>query len=451
MKKVQFENHFSLKVLSGNYKSLLSFLSEKRQSDVIPPEFINDAIEKMWGEKISPEEHVLRIIDYVKKNKDEAVNKYSQLFDKSEYDRIEVTQDEIREAFDLISAEQIEAIEFTINRIRQYHIRQLAHGPVSFSERGTGMIVRPLQRVGIYMTGSDASLPSSIIHATIPGVVAGVNEIYGVTSAMHNGKVNPLKLVAAQLSGIQKIFRASGPQSIAAFAFGTESIPAVDKIFGPGNLFVTLAKQQLFGKVGIDALYGPTETLIIADSSASVDLVAADLLAQAEHDQLATPLLITDSADLASAVVEAVEMQLKTLDREAIARVAIANGKAIVVNDLYEAISLANEYAPEHLCLLVEKPKELIPSIVNAGGIFVGESSPEVLGDYTAGPSHIMPTGGSARYSSPLSVLDFLKITSIIEFDDHEIYRQGPYASELARSEGLTGHARSLEMRIEGN
>ncbi|MCH2658006.1 MAG: histidinol dehydrogenase, partial [Dehalococcoidia bacterium] len=192
-------------------------------------------------------------------------------------------------------------------------------------------------------------------------------------------------------------------------------------------------------------------TLIIADSSASVDLVAADLLAQAEHDQLATPLLITDSADLASAVVEAVEMQLKTLDREAIARVAVANGKAIVVNDLYEAISLANEYAPEHLCLLVEKPKELIPSIVNAGGIFVGESSPEVLGDYTAGPSHIMPTGGSARYSSPLSVLDFLKITSIIEFDDHEIYRQGPYASELARSEGLTGHARSLEMRIEGN
>ena len=189
MKKVQFENHFSLKVLSGNYKSLLSFLSEKRQSDVIPPEFINDAIEKMWGEKISPEEHVLRIIDDVKKNKDEAVNKYSQLFDKSEYDRIEVTQDEIREAFDLISAEQIEAIEFTINRIRQYHIRQLAHGPVSFSERGTGMIVRPLQRVGIYMTGSDASLPSSIIHATIPGVVAGVNEIYGVTSAMHNGKV----------------------------------------------------------------------------------------------------------------------------------------------------------------------------------------------------------------------------------------------------------------------
>ncbi len=451
MKNKQFEDQPSLTILSGDYSTLFSFLKKKRQSDVVLPDFINDAIEEIWGEKISPEEHVSRIIDDVKNSKDEAVNKYSQLFDKSKYEKIEVTQDEIREAFDLIAPEQIDAIKFTINRIRQYHIRQLKHGPVSFSERGTGMIVRPLQRVGIYMTGSDAALPSSIIHAAIPGVVAGVNEIYGVTSAMQDGKINPLKLVAAQLAGVQKIFRASGPQAIAAFAYGTESIPPVDKIFGPGNLFVTLAKQQLFGKVGIDALYGPTETLIIADSKASVDLVAADLLAQAEHDQLATPLLITDSAGLASAVVGAVEMQLKTLDRETIARAAIANGKAIVVNDLCEAISLANEYAPEHLCLLVENPEKLIPTIMNAGGIFVGESSPEVLGDYTAGPSHIMPTGGSARFSSPLSVLDFLKITSLIEFDDHEVYRQGPYASALARSEGLTGHARSIEMRIEGN
>ena len=450
MKKKQLQNQSSLKILSGDYTNLLSFLKEKRQSDVAPPEFINDAIEKIWGEKLSPEEHVSRIINDVKKNKDEAVKKYSQLFDRSQYDKIEVTRDEIREAFDLISTQQIEAIQFAINRVRQYHTRQLAHGPVSFSERGVGMIIRPLQRIGIYMTGSDVALPSSIIHAAIPGVVAGVNEIYGVTSAMQDGKVNPLKLVAAQLAGVQKIFRASGPQAIAAFAYGTESIPAVDKIFGPGNLFVTLAKQQVFGKVGIDALNGPTETLIIADNKASVDLVAADLLAQAEHDQLATPLLITDSADLAASVVRAVESQIKTLDREPIARAAIANGGALVVNDLTDAIKLANEYAPEHLCLLVEEPGELIPSIVNAGGIFVGESSPEVLGDYTAGPSHIMPTGGSARFSSPLSVLDFLKITSIIEFESHELYRQGPYASELARSEGLTGHARSIDMRIEG-
>lgn len=451
MKKKQLQNQSSLKILSGDYAHLLSFLKEKRSSTINIPEFISDMIEEMWGEKLNPEEHVSRIIDDVKKNKDEAVKKYSQLFDKSQYDKIEVTRDEIREAFDLISDQQIEAIKFTINRIQQYHTRQLAHGPVSFSERGTGMIVRPLQRAGIYMTGSDASLPSSIIHAAIPGVVAGVDEIYGVTSAMQDGKVNPLKLVAAQLAGVQRIFRASGPQAIAAFAYGTESIPAVDKIFGPGNLFVTLAKQQVFGTVGIDALYGPTETMIIADDQASVDLVAADLLAQAEHDQLATPLLITDSADLASSVVKAVESQLETLDREIIARVAVANGGALVVKDLDDAITLANEYAPEHLCLLVEEPKKLIPSIVNAGGIFVGESSPEVLGDYTAGPSHIMPTGGSARFSSPLSVLDFLKITSIVEFDSHELYRQGPYASELARAEGLTGHARSIDMRIEGN
>jgi histidinol dehydrogenase len=288
------------------------------------------------------------------------------------------------------------------------------------------MVVRPLQRAGIYMPGTEAALPSSVIHTAVPGVVAGVDEVIGVTAAQADGTVNPLKLIAARMAGVQRVFRASGAQAIAALAVGTETIPRVDKIFGPGNLFVTLAKQQLFGRVGIDALYGPTETLVIADESARIDLVAADLLAQAEHDRLATPVLITPSRKVAEATADEIERQLETLERGEIARAAVERGGAVIAKDLAEAVELANEFAPEHLCLLVADPEELVPSIRNAGGIFVGESSPEVLGDYTAGPSHVMPTGGSARFASPLSVLDFLKVTSLVSFDEHELDRQGP-------------------------
>ncbi|MDO9445257.1 MAG: histidinol dehydrogenase, partial [Dehalococcoidia bacterium] len=236
----------------------------------------------------------------------------------------------------------------------------------------------------------------------------------------------------------------------AALAFGTESIPRVDKIFGPGGIFVTIAKQQLFGRVGIDAIYGPTETLVLADASAAPDLCAADLLAQAEHDVLATPVLITTSRAHAEAVAEQVEVQLATLERESIARAAIARGGAVVVADLEQGILLANEFAPEHLCVLTEDPAAVLPRIRNAGGVFLGESSPEVLGDYTAGPSHVMPTGGSARFASPLSVLDFLKVTSVINLTAEDLDRLGPFAARLARAEGLTGHARSIERRLEG-
>ena len=300
------------------------------------------------------------------------------------------------------------------------------------------------------MTGSAAALPSSVIHTAVPAAVAGVEEIIGVTAARADGTVNPLKLVAARTSGVTRVFRASGAQALAALAFGTETIPRVDKIFGPGGLFVTLAKQQLFGRVGIDALYGPTETLVLADAAASAELCAADLLAQAEHDVLATPVLITTSADLAERVAAEVESQLPELERELIARAAIERGGAVVAADLDEAIALANEFAPEHLCLLTEEPESIVDRITAAGGIFVGESSPEVLGDYTAGPSHVMPTGGSARFASPLSVLDFLKVTSTISMQAEDLARLGPFAADLARAEGLTGHARSIERRLEG-
>src|SRR5690606_604208 len=271
--------------------------------------------------------------------------------------------DEIAAAFEQVSQEDHDAIAFAVERVRRYHEMQLEHGPTSFRERGMGMVVRPLRRAGIYMAGTDAALPSSVVHTAVPAGVAGVDEVYGVTAARADGTVNPLKLVAAHLAGVRTVYRASGAQALAALAFGTETIPRVDKIFGPGGIFVTIAKQQLFGRVGIDALYGPTETLVLADDSAAPDLAAADLLAQAEHDVLATPVLITTSRGQAEAIAAQVEEQLATLEREAIARAAILRGGAVVAADLEQAVELANEFAPEHLCLLVEEPEALLPKV----------------------------------------------------------------------------------------
>jgi histidinol dehydrogenase len=264
-----------------------------------------------------------------------------------------------------------------------------------------------------------------------------------------DGRVSPLKLVAADIAGVDRVFRGSGAQAIAALAFGTESIPRVDKVCGPGNLFVTLAKQQVYGWVGIDAVYGPTETIVVADDSANPALCAADLLAQAEHDELATAILITPSPALARAVAQQVERQLADLERAAIARSSLeGRGGAVVAKDIEEAITLANEFAPEHLCLVVRDASEWAKRVCNAGGLFVGESSPEAMGDFTAGPSHVMPTAGSARFSSPLNVLDFLKITNVVAVGEESLREWGPAAAAIARVEGLTAHARAIEMRL---
>ncbi len=419
-------------------------------TEPVLPEPLAASIAELWGEPLTAAQHVARIIDAVGREGDAAVARFSQRFDGSTYTSIEVTPDEIGEAFATVSDEDRDAIAFAVQRVRRYHETQMKHAPTSFSARGTGMIVRPLRRVGVYMTGNEAALPSSVIHTAIPAVVAGVEDVIGVTAARPDGTVNPLKLVAAQMAGIKRIFRASGAQGIAALALGTASIPRVDKIAGPGGIFVTLAKQQLFGRVGIDAIYGPTETLVLADEFASAELAAADLLAQAEHDVMATPVLITTSFAFAEAVAAQIEAQLPLLEREAIARAAVAHGGAVVARDLEQAVELANEFAPEHLCLLVRDPEVLLPLVRNAGGVFLGEASPEVLGDYTAGPSHVMPTGGSARFASPLSVLDFLRVTSVIGLSEDDLGRIGPYAARLARAEGLTGHASSIERRLEG-
>ena len=440
----------TLRIVEGAEEARRTVLQRAPLGDPALADSVRASIRETFGADLSASEVAARIIADVRAEGDAAVCRYSQRFDGSADAPLEVARDEIEAAIAEIPRELLDSLELATDRVREYHELQLAHGPRSFREDGVGMTVRPIARAGIYMTGNVAVLPSSVLHTALPGVVAGVPERIGVTAARPDGSIHPLKLVAAELAGVQRIFRASGAQAIAALALGTETIPRVDKIFGPGNVFVTLAKRQLFGEVGIDALYGPTETLLLADEDAPPDLCAADLLAQAEHDPLAKPLLITTSRAHAEAVQAAVEPQLAELERESIARAAIEGGGALVAADLDEAVTLANEFAPEHLCLLVAEPEALVERITNAGGIFVGESSPEVLGDYVAGPSHVMPTGGSARFASPLSVLDFLRVSSVVALPAAALPELGPHAARLARAEGLTGHARSIERRLEG-
>ncbi|RLT25973.1 MAG: histidinol dehydrogenase [Chloroflexi bacterium] len=440
-----------MRIVVGADAGRASVLKREPLIDAPLPEAIQRSITETFGEPLTASQVVARILDDVRREGDAAVRRYSQRFDGSADAPMEVTDAEFEAAERDVAPELLDAVRLMADRIRAFHTLQRAHAPQPFLEGGLGMEVRPIGRAGIYMTGNVAVLPSSVIHTAVPAVVAGVTEVIGVTAARPDGSVHPLKLVAARLAGVQRVFRASGAQALAALAFGTESIPRVDKVFGPGNLFVTLAKQQLYGQVGIDALYGPTETVVLADHSAAPDLCAADLLAQAEHDVLARPVLITTSQRLAEAVADEVERQLELIERGAIARAAIERGGAVVAANIDEAIELANEFAPEHLCLLVENAAALVPRIQNAGGIFVGEDSPEVLGDYVAGPSHVMPTGGSARFAGPLSVMDFMKVTSTIALTRDDLRAIGPAAALLARAEGLTAHARSIELRLEGH
>jgi histidinol dehydrogenase len=331
-----------------------------------------------------------------------------------------------------------------------FHQLQLLNSLKDFMEEGVGQLVRPLERVGIYVPGGTASYPSTVLMSAIPARVAGVDQIIMTTPPGKGGEVPPATLVAADISGVDLAFKVGGAQAIAALAFGTQSIPRVDKICGPGNIFVNLAKKVVYGDVDIDGIYGPTETVIVADDSASPEYCAADLLAQAEHDALSAAILVTTSRELAAALDKEVESQLATLERVDIARRSLeGRGRIIVVDDMEQAIELVNIYAPEHLELIVHDASSHIESIRNAGGIFIGESSPEVLGDYVAGPSHVMPTGGSARFSSPLGVNDFLKTTSVVALSRDDLRTLGPVAAAIAKVEGLTAHARAVEIRLK--
>jgi histidinol dehydrogenase len=406
---------------------------------------------RTFGQELSPDEVVRRIVRDVREDGDNAIRFYNSRLDGGNSEEIRVSEDDIRAAYDHVSQEVVDALKFAASRIRNYHEQQMRGSVFDFNQNGLGQMTRAIQRVGVYVPGTRAPLPSTVLMCCIPARVAGVDEVYMTSPIMPDGSIPPVKLVAADIAGVDGVFRAGGAQGVAAFAYGTESVPRVDKICGPGGLFVTIAKKQVYGDVGIDSIYGPTETVVIADESADPEMVASDLLAQAEHDALASPILLTPSHYLADAVSAAIDRQLKDMERAKIARAALDNrGGCILVNDIDHAIALANDYAPEHLCLLVEQPMAYAAKVRNAGGLFLGESSPEAIGDYTAGPSHTMPTGGSARWSSPLSVSDFLKITAVVNIPEEITEDLARAASILARAEGLTGHAHAVERRIQG-
>ena len=416
--------------------------------DSLPPE-ITGGTRDIFGEGLSPSESVLRIIHDVRDHGDDAVRRYEQLLDGVELEALEVSDQQIAHARELVPEPLVKALELAAKRIEDFHKATLRKSWVDLSS-GLGELVTPLERVGIYVPGGTASYPSTILMTAIPARVAGVREVMVATPSKSGGDPDPAVLAAANLAGVDRVFRVGGAQAIAAMAFGTETVPRVDKICGPGNVFVTLAKKMVFGQVDIDGLYGPTETVIIADETASPTYCAADLLAQAEHDALATPILITTSLSLIGEVEGEVDRQLATLERGDLAGQALERqGKVIILDSLDEAVELANSIAPEHLCMMVQEPWAWAGKVKHAGGVFLGPFSPEVIGDYVAGPSHVMPTGGTARFSSALSVHHFLRTMPVVGLKPEEYCEVAEAAALIARAEGLSGHAKALEVRLD--
>lgn len=399
----------------------------------------------IFGAELSPEVAVERIVADVAKRGDAAVLDYAKRIDGWQGGAFEVPKAEWRAAWDTLEPELRKSLELAAERVRAFHALSLPRDWQDV-DTGLGQVYRPIESVGFYVPGGNYL--STVLHTCVPARVAGVKTVVMVTPPTKEGKPNAAVLAAAHIAGVTRVFQLGGAQAVAALAYGTASIPKVDKIVGPGNLFVTLAKKRVFGQVGIDGLHGPTETLIIADDSAQAELCAADLLAQAEHDFMATPVLLTTSKKLAGAVQAELERQLATLERREVARVALEeNGLIGVVSSIQEAIELCNLFAPEHACLMVDEPRQYMDLVRNAGGLFVGEASPEVLGDYDAGPSHVMPTGGTARFASGLTVMDFLRIMNVINLNKQDAQRLAVDAARMARAEGLTAHARAAELR----
>lgn len=415
-----------------------------------------DGIAQLFGESLTPEQAVLKILKDVRMNGDSALQKWTQRLDSLDLRPAPVSKDLIQSALDSISPAQRGALEKAAARIESFHRHQPLTSWFTNELGGTlGQIIRPIQRVGLYVPGGTAPLPSTVLMSAIPARVAGVKEIVVVTPpnrsiADKNPPVDPMILAACAIAGVDKVYLLGGAQAIAALAYGTETIQPVDKMFGPGNLFVTLAKRQVYGVVGIDGLAGPTETVVIADESANPAWVAADLLAQAEHDLLASAILLTPSQTLIEKVRIEVGQQLEQRGRADIIVASLENrGGAVLTRDLNEAVQLANDYAPEHLALSVRDPWRWVEKVNNAGGVFIGEHSFEVLGDYLAGPSHVMPTGGSARFASPLNVWDFVKIVSLVALDENTVQAIGPIAAAIAESEGLDAHKNAALIRLE--
>ncbi len=415
---------------------------------------VMDNIEKLFGERLTAEAAVTRILKDVRTRGDAALQDWTQRLDSLNLKPAPVSTALIQSALNSISPAQRDALEKAAARVEAFHKKQPLTSWFTNELGGTvGQIIRPIQRVGLYVPGGTAPLPSTVLMSAIPAMVAGVKEIVVITPpnrdfANAETPINPIILAACAVAGVTEVYAIGGAQAIAALAYGTNTIRPVDKIFGPGNLFVTLAKRQVYGVVGIDGLAGPTETVVIADDSANPSWVAADLLAQAEHDLLASAILLTPSQTLIQKVQAEVAKQIEQRSRADIIVASLENrGGAVLTRDLAEAVDLANEYAPEHLALSVTEPWRWAEKVNNAGGVFMGEHSFEVLGDYLAGPSHVMPTGGSARFASPLNVWDFVKIVSLVALDDKTAQAVGPIAATLAQSEGLDAHANAALLR----
>ena len=395
---------------------------------------------------------VEEIIANVRKNGDKALFEYCKKFDKADLSSLTVSEEEIDEAFSSVEPEFIEIIKKAAANIRKFHEKQVRNSFIINDESGivVGQKVIPVDRAGLYVPGGTAAYPSTVLMDAIPAKIAGVKEVVMVTPPSKDGKVNPVILAAAKIAGIDKIFKVGGAQAVAALAYGTESVPKVDKIVGPGNAFVAEAKKQVYGVVSIDMIAGPSEILIVADGKTNASHAAADLLSQAEHDKMASAVLVTDSMELAKAVQQELEKQIPMLLRADIARASIDNcSKIIVADDLMAAIEIANEIAPEHLELLVDNPFDYLDSIRHAGSIFMGRNCPEALGDYFAGPNHTLPTSGTAKFSSPLSVDDFVKKTQYTYYTKDALAKVAKDVAFFATKEGLTAHAKSAIIRTE--
>lgn len=401
---------------------------------------------------VNVEAVVSEIIENVKENGDKSLYEYSEKFDNAKLNSFEVSQEEIKEAVNLVEPKFLEILKSAAENIREYHKNQVRSGFEIKKADGViiGQKIIPVSKVGLYVPGGTAAYPSTVLMDSIPAKIAGCKEVVMVTPPSQNGKVNPIILAAAYVAGVDKIFKVGGAQAIAALAYGTETVPKVEKIVGPGNAFVAEAKKQVFGQVSIDMIAGPSEILIIADSKTNPAHAAADLLSQAEHDKMASAVLVTDSEELANAVSQELEKQIPLLSRSEIARYSIDNnGKIIVADNLEKVIEISNEIAPEHLELLLDEPFKYLDLIKNAGSVFMGRYCPEALGDYYAGPNHTLPTSGTAKFSSPLSVDDFIKKTQYTYYTKEALDKVAKDVAYFAEKEGLTAHAKSAVIRTE--
>ena len=436
---------------AGDKKMKIVELSEENKKEVQ-----KNILQRSPSTFGTQEASVRSIIEDIKARGDEAVFEYTKKFDRAEItgSNFQVTEEEIRAAYKEVPPELLDVVRKALVNIRAFHEKQKQNSWITTTEKGTilGQKITPMQRVGVYVPGGKAAYPSSVLMNIVPAKVAGVEEVIMTTPCNAEGKVNPVVLVAANEAGADRIFKVGGAQAIAALAFGTESIPKVDKIVGPGNIFVALAKKAVYGNVSIDSVAGPSEILVLADETANPRYVAADLLSQAEHDEMASAVLVTTSEDLARKVSAEVDGFLKILSRREIIQKSLDNfGRILVARSRQEAIDAANEFAPEHLEIVMRDAFEVMTKIRNAGAIFIGEYSSEPLGDYFAGPNHILPTSGTARFFSPLSVDDFVKKSSIIHYSREALKEIHKDIEQFAKCEQLTAHANSIAVRFEND